>query len=117
MGTEMIAKATDSFERKQRRCLDLLDMETLFTGAAQLSIAVVATADNGHKFAVGEDCRLTLDDESNLLVVVGVSVVGHVENPPASVVAMMRGPCPSAYGKVTNVFMLTGKAEIQVEWR
>lgn len=43
MGTEMIAKATDSFERKQRRCLDLLDEPTLFTGTPQLSIAVVAT--------------------------------------------------------------------------
>lgn len=115
MGTEMIAKATDSFERKQRRCLDLLDEPTLFTGTPQLSIAVVATPDNGHKFTVGEECRLTLDDDSRLLVVEGVSVVGHVDNPPSSVIDMMRGPCPSAFGQVNKIFTLTGKAEIQLE--
>ena len=115
MGPDMIVKATDSFKRKQRRCLDLLDEPTLFTGTPQLSIAVVATADNGHTFTAGEECRLTLDDDSRLLVVQGVSVVGHVENPPSSVIDMMRGPCPSAFGQVNTLFTLTGKAEIQLE--
>lgn len=111
----MIAKATDSFERKQRRCLDLLDEPTLFTGTPRLSIAVVATPDNGHEFAIGEECRLTLDDDSRLLVVQGVSVVGHVESAPSSVIDMMGGPCPSAFGQVDKLFTLTGKAEIQLE--
>lgn len=111
----MITNATDSFERKQRRCLDLLDEPTLFTGAPQLSIAVVATPDNGHTFVLDEECRLTLDEESHLLVVRGVSVVGHVESPPSSVIDMMRGPCPSAFGQVNKLFTLTGKAEIQLE--
>lgn len=115
MGTEMIAKATDSFERKQRRCLDLLDEPTLFTGTPQLSIAVVATPDNGHEFIAGEECRLALDGDSCLLVIQGVSVVGHVESPPFSVVDMMRGPCPSVFGQVTKLFTLAGKAEIQLE--
>jgi len=111
----MIAKATDSFERKQRRCLDLLDEHTLFTGTPQLSIAVVATPDNGHTFTFDDECRLTLDDKLRLLVVKGVSVVGRVDNPPSSVIDMMRGPCPSAFGRVNRVFTLTGKAEIQLE--
>jgi len=115
MGTDMIAKATDQFERKQRRCLELLDEQTLFTGALQLSIAVVATPTNSHVFAAGEECRLTLDHDSRLLVVQGVSVVGHVENPPSSVIDVMRGPCPSAFGQVNKLFTLTGKAEIQLE--
>lgn len=115
MGTEMIAKATDSFERKQRRCLDLLDEPSLFTGAPQLSIAVIATPDDGHTFTLGGEYRLALDDESRLAVVRDVSVVGHVENPPSSVIDMMRGPCPSAFGQVNKLFTLTGKAEIQLE--
>lgn len=114
MGADMIEKATDSFERKQRRCLDLLEEPTLFTGMPQLSIAVVATPANGHKFDVGEECRLTLSNNERLLVVRGVSVVGHVENPPPSVIDMMRGPCPSAFGQVVKLFTLTGKAEIQL---
>jgi hypothetical protein len=114
MGTEMIAKATDSFERKQRRCLDLLDEPNLFTGAPQLSIAVVATPQNGHAFALGEECRLTLIG-NRLLVVRGVTVVGEVENPPLSVLDMMRWLCPSTFGRVVRLFALTSKAEIIVE--
>lgn len=115
MGTEMIAKATDQFERKQRRCLDLLDEPTLFSGAPRLSVAVVATPTNSHTFAAGEECRLTLGKDARLLVVQGVSVVGHVEDPPSSVIDVMRGPCPSAFGQVNKLFTLTGKAEIQLE--
>lgn len=111
----MIAKATDSFERKQRRCLDLLDEPTLFTGTPQLFIVLVATPDNGHEFAIGEECRLALDGDSRLLVVQGVSVVGYVENAPSSIIDMMRGPCPSAFGHVDKLFTLTRKAEIQLE--
>jgi len=114
MGTEMIAKATDSFQRKQRRCLDLFEEPNLFTGAPQLSVAVVVTPDNGHLFDLDEECRLTLLG-NRLLVIRGVSVVGHVENPPSSVLDMMRGPCPSAFGRVVNLFSMTNKAEILLE--
>ncbi|HEY4329738.1 MAG TPA: hypothetical protein VGN88_08375 [Phycisphaerae bacterium] len=115
MGTDLIAKMADSFERKQRRCLDMLEQVNLFTGIPQLSISLVATPENGHAFETGEECRLTLDDDSRLLVVQGVSVVGHIENPPSSIIDMMRGPCPSAFGQVNKLFALTGKAEIQLE--
>ncbi|MBX3356294.1 MAG: hypothetical protein KF724_11430 [Phycisphaeraceae bacterium] len=111
----MIAKATDSFERKQRRCLDLLDEPTLFTGVPKLSLALVATPREGHAFSVGDECRLALDANRRLLVVQGVTVVGHVENPPSSVIDMMQGPCPSAFGQVSRMFTLTGKAEVQLE--
>lgn len=111
----MIEKAADSFERKQRRCLDALEDPTLFTGTPQFSIAVVATPENGHVFTAGEDCRLALDDESRLLVVRGVSVIGRVERPPPSLVNTMRCAFPSALGTVNSVFSLTGMAEIQLE--
>jgi len=110
----MIAKATDSFERKQRRCLDLLEEPNLFTGAPQLSVAVVATPDNGHAFTLNEECRLTLYG-GRLALVRGVAVVGEVENPPSSVLDMMRGPCPSAFGRVIKLFSLTKKAEVLLE--
>lgn len=115
MGTEMIAKATDSFERKQRRCLELLDEPTLFTGVPKLSLALVATPREGHAFTVGDECRLALDANRRLVVVQGVSVVGHIEDPPSSVIDMMLGPCPSAFGLVSRMFTLTGKAEVQLE--
>lgn len=114
MGTDMIAKATDTFERKQRRCLDLLDEPNLFTGAPQLSIAVIATPGNGQVFAVEDEVRLTLLDD-RLLVIRGVTVVGYVENPPSSVVDLMRGPCPSVNGRIVSVFSMTNKAEILLE--
>lgn len=57
MGTETIARATDSFERKQRRCLDLLDEPSLFTEAPRLSLALVATPREGHTFKVGDEYR------------------------------------------------------------
>lgn len=115
MGTEVIAKATDSFERKQRRCLDSFDEPNLFSGALQLSVDVTVTPDNGHEFVLDEECRLTLLGD-RLLVVRGVSVVGHVENPPPSVLDMLRGPCPSLLGHVASLFELTNKAEIVLEY-
>lgn len=110
----MIAKATDSFERQQRRCLDLLDEATLFSGLPKLSLALIATPRDGHTFSIGEECRLTLDANLRLLVVKGVTVVGDVKDPPSSVIDMMRGPCPSAFGQVSRTFTLTGKAEVQL---
>ena len=110
----MITKATDSFERKQRKCLDLLEEPNLFTGAPLLSIAVVATPEGGHAFALDEECRLSLLGD-RLLVICGVTVVGQIENPPSSVLDMMRGPCPSAFGRVVKLFSLTNKAEVQLE--
>lgn len=110
----MIAKATDSFERKQRRCLDLLEEPNLFTGAPQVSVAVVATPKNRHAFAMDEEYRLTLIGD-RLLVVRGVTVVGEIENPPSSVLDMMHGPCPSAFGRVVKLFSLTDKAEVLLE--
>lgn len=112
----MIARVTDSFERKQRRCLDLLEESNLFSGAPQLSVAVVAAPKNDHAFILDEECRLTLIDD-HLLVVRGVTVVGEIENPPSSVLDTMHGPCPSAFGQVVKLFTLTNKAEIMLEER
>lgn len=110
----MIAKATDSFERKQRRCLDQLEEPNLFTGAPQLSIAVIATLKSGHTFILDEELRLTMAD-ARLVVVRGVTIVGFVENPPSSVLDTIRGHCPSAFGRVAKIYSLTKKAEILLE--
>lgn len=115
MGTETIAKATDSFERKQRRCLELLDEPTLFSEAPKLCVALIATLREGHTLSVGDQCRLTLDANRHLLIVQAVTVVGHVENPPSSVIEMMQGPCPSAFGQVIKSFTVAGMVEIQLE--
>jgi hypothetical protein len=114
MGTDMIEKATDSFERKQRRCLEEFEEPNLFTGVPQLSIALVATPEPGRTFALDEECRLSLVDD-RLVVIRGITIVGHIENPPSSVLDTMRGPSPSAFGRVLNVFRLTSKAEILLE--
>lgn len=111
MGTEMIIRATDSFERKQRRSLEQLEEPNLFTMAPRLVNALLATPQDGHVFAVGEEYRLTLVD-SDLLVVRGVCPVGIVKNPPESVLDMMRGPVPSAQGRVTSVSSMSGDAEL-----
>lgn len=114
MGTDLITKATGAFERKHRRCLDLMEEPNLFSGAPRLSIAVMAKPESGHAFAVGDEYRLSLIDD-RLLVIRGITTVGHVENPPSSVLDMMRGMCPSAFGRIVSVFSLTGKAEILLE--
>lgn len=114
MGTEMIAKATDSFERKHRKCLDAIEEPDLFYTAPQLSIAVVAIPEAGHSFSTDEDCRFALVDDQ-LLVIRGVTVVGEVQSPPRSVVDMLGGSRPSLSGRVQKVFQLTGKADILLE--
>lgn len=115
MGTDLIAKAADTFERKQRKCLALFEEETLFPAEPQLSIAVVATPFGGHLLSVDDERRLTLEECGRLLVVNGVTPVGVVENPPQSVVELMRGPSPSIFARIVKVFPLTGKAELQLE--
>ena len=114
MGIDTIMKATDAFERKQRRCLDLFDEPNLFSGAPKLSIAVVAVPSDGHVFDVGDEYRLDARDDS-VLVIRGITVVGRLENPPRSVIEIMHGLVPSAFGHVVKVFSLTGKAELQLE--
>lgn len=114
MGTEMIAKATDSFQRKQRKSLEQLEEPSLFTCAPHLTYALVATPDVGYPFTVGDEYRLVLTDQG-LLVVDGVSPVGRVEAPPNSVLDMMRGPSPSARGCIKSVSSLTGQAELLLE--
>ncbi len=111
MGTEMITKATDNFQRKQRRSLERLEEPTLFSCAPQLSIVVLATPEPWHAFALGEEYRLAFLN-NRLLVILGVTIVGAVENPPPSVIDMMRGPSPSAHGHIINVFSLTNKADL-----
>jgi hypothetical protein len=114
MGIDTITKATDAFERKQRRCLDLFGEPNLFSGVPRLSIAVVAVPDEGHVFHTGEEYRLAVADDS-ILVIRDITVVGRLDNPPLSVIELMRGPLPSVFGRVVRVFSLTGKAELQLE--
>ena len=114
MGTDLILKATDSFERKQRRCLDLFDEPNLFSGAPKIAVGVVAVPYEGHEFNTDEEYRLSLV-EDDLLIIRGVTAVACVEDPPPSVVEVVRHISPSAYGRVVTVFTLTGKAELLVE--
>lgn len=114
MGTDFIQKATDSFERKQRRCLDSFDEPNLFSGAPKIEVGVVGVPYEGHEFNTDDEYRLSLV-EDDLLIIRGVTAVGRVEDPPPSVVETMRHISPSAYGRVVTVFALTGKAEIIVE--
>ncbi len=114
MGTDMIQKAADSFERKQRRCLDLFDEPNLFSGVPELSVGVVAVPHDGHEFNTDDEYRLSLV-EDDLLIIHGVTVVGRVEDPPQSVLDNIRHINPSACGRVVTVFALTGKAEVLVE--
>ena len=114
MGTELIEKATDSFQRKQRKCLDALEETDLFAAAPRLSIALTATPVLDHRFDIDGEYRLCLC-ENRLVVIRGVEVFGEVVSPPASVVDRMRVMCPSLLGRVLKVFALTGKAEILLE--
>lgn len=114
MGTDFIQRATDSFARKQRRCLDLFDEPNLFSGAPEFSVGVVALPNEGHEFSVGDECRLTMV-EDGLLLIRDVTPIGRVENPPPSVMDVMRTISPSASGRIVKVFPLTGKAEVLVE--
>ncbi len=114
MGTDMIRKATDGFERKQRRCLDRFEEPNLFSGAPKLSIALVATPAPGHSFRVGDEYRLSRSDRE-IRVVRGVTAVGHIENPPTSILDTMRAAGAVAVGRVVANFSLTGKAELLLE--
>ena len=113
MGTEMIAKATNNFDRKQRECLERLEAPDLFTLSPRVAIALVASPDDRHTFKVGEQYRLVLQ-ESCVIVVRGVSPVGSVPAVPRSFVEMMRGPAPSAQACVRGVSEFTGEAELEV---
>ena len=114
MGTELIQKATDCFQRKQRKCLDALEEPDLFMSIPRLSIALIATPVPDHHFNVDDDYRLALFKD-HLVVIRGVGIVGEVNSPPASVVDRMKVMCPSLAARVLKVFALTGKAEILLE--
>lgn len=114
MGTDMIRKATDAFERKQRRCLDRFEEPNLFSGAPKLAVAVVATPVDGHSFCVGEEYRLSRSDR-DIRVIRGVTAVGHIENPPPSILDSMQAAGAAAVGRVVVNFSLTGKAELLLE--
>lgn len=114
MGVEMIARAADSFERKQRKSLEQLEEPNLFTLAPRMLNALLAVPEDGHIFTVGDKYRLTLQD-AKLTVVRGVCPVGVVRDPPQSVLDMMRGPVPSAQGRVTSISSLSGQAELVLE--
>lgn len=114
MGVETITKATDSFTRKQRRCLDDIEAPNLFSGAPRVKFALVATPREGHAFGAGEAYRLQRDG-SAILVVRGVTAVGDIDNPPPSVLDTMRGACASGLGRVAAIFSMTGKAELFLE--
>lgn len=114
MGVETITKATDSFTRKQRRCLDEIEAPNLFTGAPRVKVAVVASPREGHRFGTGEAYRLQRDGNA-ILVVRGVTPVGDIENPPTSVLDTMRGACANGLGRVAALFSMTGKAELLLE--
>ena len=114
MGCELIAKVTDCFARRQRRCVDEIEQMGLFSGFSQLSVALVATPNHSQSFEIGQACRLSLNDDQ-LVIIQGVSIIGYVEDPPRSVMDLLNGSCPSANGKVVSLFQLSGKAQIQLE--
>lgn len=114
MGTDMIRKATDGFERKQRRCLDRFDEPNLFSGATKLTVALVATPINGHSFQMGDEYRLCRT-EGEIRVIRGVTAIGHIENPPPSILDTMRETGSMGVGRVVAKYSLTEKAELLVE--
>lgn len=114
MGIELIDKATDSFERKQRKCLDALEESDLFSAVPRLSVGVLANPFDGHRFEDEQLYRLALVD-GRLMVIRGITVVGEVQSPPPSIIDQMRVRCPSVSGRVIKRFALTGKAELLLE--
>jgi hypothetical protein len=115
MGTELIEKAADSFQRKQRKCLNALDEADLFSSPPQVSIAVAAAPAEGQAFALGRWYRLALCGE-RLVVLDGITTVGEVASPPPSVVDRMKTLSPGVNATVTRVFSLTGKADLSLEF-
>lgn len=114
MGTEMIAKATDTFERQQRKSLALLEEPNLFTLAHHLTLALLAAPLGGHHFLVDDEYRLAII-EQRLLVVRGVLRVGVVVEPPPSILDRIRNVNASAHVRVTAVSGLSGCAELLLE--
>jgi hypothetical protein len=110
----MVAKATDTFERKQRKSLEQLEEANLFTLAPRLTCALLASPVGDHVFQVGEKYRLLAQD-GLIVVVSGVVVIGRVPEPPRSVVDLFAGPVPSACGRIAAVSGLSGDAEIVLE--
>lgn len=115
MGIELIQKASDSFQRKQRKSLNTLDESDLFSCPAQVTIAVTAVPVAGHAFEVDGWHRLALL-QGQLVVLDGIKTVGEVVNPPKSVVDRMKTVSPSMSATVARIFTLTGKAELSLEF-
>lgn len=113
MGTDTIAKAADSFERKQRRSLEQLEQPNLFTHSPRVTCRVIATPVAGHVPILENVYRLVMEDEA-VIVVDGITRVGRIDEPPASLVHSMRGPTPAACGRVIGVSTLSGKLELEV---
>ncbi len=114
MGTEMLMKASDSFARKQRSCLDAFEEQTLFSSLPQLSLVVLATPAQGHEFVMNEHYRLS-EVDGRIAVIKGITIVGRIDDPPASVVDTMRGLCPSILSTTIGVSSVDGKAELLLE--
>jgi hypothetical protein len=114
MGTDLVAKVADGFERRQRRSLEQLEEPNLFTRPPRMSHALTVTPVAGHTFSVGEHYRLTLVDD-RIVIVDGVSRAGYVENPPPSLLDTMRTMSPSSRGCIRNVSEITQQAEIVLE--
>lgn len=114
MGTEMIAKAADGFERKQRESLEQLEKPNLFTCAPHVSGGVVVTPEAGHVFRVDARYRF-VRRESDVIVVQGISPVGKVTMPPPSLLHAMNGAESVVCGRVSAVSALTGQADVVLE--
>lgn len=114
MGTELIQRATDSFERKQRRCLDQFEEPNLFSGSSRRSVALLASPLKNHTFRSGETYRLCRKGDS-IIVVSGITQIGEIENPPSSVLYTMQDACQVAVGRVGEIFSMSGKAELSLE--
>jgi len=113
MGSDLISKASDSFERKQRRCMNAIDQLGLFDGFRQLSVALVATPHEDKRFRLDKAYRLALRS-GEVHVFDGVTAVGLVEDPPQSVVDLLSGTCPSASVRVLKFYSLTNKVDLHI---
>lgn len=113
MGTDTIARLSDSFERKQRESLERLEQPNLFTCSLNVPCRVIATPSVGHVPRLGKVYRLVMEDASVIVVDV-ITRVGSIDSPPASLVHSLRGPMPAACGRVVGISTLDGKIELEV---
>jgi len=113
MGSDLIVKSKETFERQQRRCVDKLSAEYLFGNIATISVGITATPSDGSRFAEGNLYRLTLVN-GVVSVIDGVSAIGTVEDPPRSVVEQLSGPCVYLLVRATEVYELTRTVDLEL---